>query len=49
MLAFADTFLLLSNRISLFVNVPLERLDRLSLQTRIDAIGEHTKSAAQPT
>lgn len=46
MLAFADTFLLLPNRINLFVNVPLERLERLSLQTRIDAIGEPTRSAA---
>lgn len=39
--AFTDAFLDLQRRISIFVNLPLEKLDRLSLQTRLDAIG-HT-------
>jgi protein-tyrosine-phosphatase len=38
-LAFADTFRMLSNRIGLFVNLPLAKLDRLSLQRRLDEIG----------
>lgn len=39
-LAFADTFRLLSNRVSLFASLPLAGLDRLSLQRRLDAIGK---------
>ena len=39
-LAFADTYRMLNNRISIFVNLPLANLDRLSLQIRLDAIGE---------
>ncbi len=38
-LTFADTFRMLSNRIGIFVNLPMEGLDRLSLQKRLDAIG----------
>ena len=38
-LAFADTFRLLSNRISLFAFLPIANLDRLSLQRRLDDIG----------
>jgi len=49
MLTFANTFRMLSNRINLFVNLPLESLDRLSLQRRLDAIGQPAKSAPQPT
>lgn len=33
----------LGNRISLFVNLPIDKLDRLSLQKRLDAIGQETK------
>ncbi|MCW5772911.1 MAG: arsenate reductase ArsC [Rhodospirillaceae bacterium] len=36
---FADTYRMLSNRISIFVNLPLASLDRLSLQRRLDEIG----------
>ena len=43
-LAFADTFRMLSNRISIFVALPINSLDKLSLQRRLDAIGK-TKSA----
>lgn len=37
--AFFDTFRMLTNRIGIFVNLPFEALDRLSLQSRLDAIG----------
>lgn len=39
-LAFAEAYRMLSNRISIFVNLPLASLDRLSLQKRLDAIGQ---------
>lgn len=39
-LAFADTFRMLSNRISIFANLPLRKLDKLSLQEKLDAIGK---------
>lgn len=45
-LAFADAFRMLNNRISIFVSLPLARLDQLSLQTRLDDIGR-TDDAAQ--
>jgi protein-tyrosine-phosphatase len=38
-LAFADTYRILNNRISLFTSLPLASLDRLSLQRRLDDIG----------
>ncbi len=38
--AFFDTFRMLTNRISLFVNLPFEALDGLSLQSRLNAIGK---------
>ena len=37
--AFFRAWTELSNRISLFVNLPLDKLDRLSLQKRLDQIG----------
>lgn len=37
--AFSDAFLHLQRRISLFVSLPLEKLNRLSLQERLDEIG----------
>jgi arsenate reductase len=37
--AFFSVYQLLSNRLNLFVNLPLARLDRLSLQRRLDEIG----------
>jgi protein-tyrosine-phosphatase len=39
-LAFSDTFRLLQNRIHLFMNLPAESLDRISLQKRVDDIGK---------
>jgi arsenate reductase len=44
--AFADAYRMLSNRISLFVNLPLAAIDRMSLQKRLDAIGQATRGAA---
>ena len=37
--AFAETMRVLTNRIGIFVNLPMESLDRLSLQRRIEEIG----------
>jgi arsenate reductase len=37
--AFADTYRMLAQRISIFVNLPLKSLDRLTLQARLDNIG----------
>ena len=45
-LAFADTFRLLSNRILIFVNLPLRSLDKLALQQQIDSLGRNKGSAA---
>ena len=39
-LAFADTWRMLRHRIEIFVNLPVESLDRLSLQRRLDDIGK---------
>jgi len=38
-LAFADTYRMLRNRISIFVNLPIKSLDMLSLKRRLDDIG----------
>jgi arsenate reductase len=38
--AFADTLRMLSNRINIFVSLPLAKLDRLSLQKKLEAIGK---------
>ncbi|CAN1723053.1 arsenate reductase (thioredoxin) [Hyphomicrobium sp. 1Nfss2.1] len=38
-LAFADTHRMLYQRIGIFVNLPLQSLDKLSLQQRLDDIG----------
>ncbi len=39
-LAFAETYRMLRNRISIFVNLPHATLDRLSLQKNLDDIGQ---------
>ena len=46
-LVFADTYRMLNNRISLFVNLPLSSLDRLSLQKRLNEIGKATGEPAK--
>src|SRR4029079_19169579 len=38
-LAFADTMRMLTQRIGIFVNLPLDKLSTLSLQKELDAIG----------
>lgn len=43
--AFADTMRMLTQRISIFTNLPLTSLDKLSLQQRLEAIGK----AASPS
>jgi protein-tyrosine-phosphatase len=42
--AFANAYGALQNRIAIFVNLPFEGLDRLSLQSRLDAIGRSSDS-----
>lgn len=44
-LAFADTYRMLRNRISLFINLPLHKLDRLSLKASMDQIGKSDDAA----
>jgi arsenate reductase len=44
-LAFADAYRFLENRIGLFTSLPMESLDRLTLQRRLDDIG---KASAAP-
>jgi arsenate reductase (thioredoxin) len=39
-LAFADTYRMLNNRIGIFTSLPLDSLDSLSLQRRLDDIGK---------
>ncbi len=41
-LAFADTMRMLTNRINIFVSLPLKSLDQLSLQKQLDSIGRTT-------
>ena len=38
-LAFADAYRMLNNRISLFINLPMDTLDHLALQHHLDEIG----------
>jgi protein-tyrosine-phosphatase len=45
-IAFADTYRMLSQRISIFVNLPMTSLDRLALQRRLDEIGRTPDSVA---
>jgi arsenate reductase len=43
--AFADTYRMLSNRISIFTSLPLAALDRLALQKRLSEIGRELPKA----
>jgi arsenate reductase len=45
--AFVDTMRMLNNRINIFINLPVAKLDQLSLRQRLDAIGKTTPQAAQ--
>jgi protein-tyrosine-phosphatase len=46
--AFADAFRMLSNRINIFVSLPLKSLDQLSLQRQLDAIGNIKDAGGKP-
>lgn len=43
--AFADTYRMLNQRISIFVNLPIASLDRLTLQKNLDDIGSTSVEA----
>jgi protein-tyrosine-phosphatase len=45
--AFADTHRMLHQRISIFINLPLDSLDRLTLQRRLDDIGQSGRGEAR--
>jgi len=47
-LAFADAFRMLTNRINIFMNLPFAKLDKLSLQKRLEDIGK-TAAERAPT
>jgi hypothetical protein len=38
--AFAEAFRMLNNRIAIFLSLPIQSLDKLSLQRRLDSIGK---------
>jgi protein-tyrosine-phosphatase len=44
-LAFADTMRMLTQRIGIFVNLPLDKLSKLSLQEELDTIGRMRRKA----
>jgi arsenate reductase (thioredoxin) len=46
--AFADALRMLTNRINIFVSLPLESLDRLTLQRRLEAIGKTKDAGEEP-
>lgn len=46
--AFADTMRMLTQRIGIFVNLPLNALTKLSLQHQLDEIGRVSKEAKEP-
>jgi protein-tyrosine-phosphatase len=47
-LAFADTYRVLNNRITLFTSLPIASLDKLSLKRRMDDIGQAAAPAENP-
>lgn len=46
--AFADTHRMLYQRIGIFTNLPLDALDKLTLQQRLREIGQSKSSLAEP-
>jgi arsenate reductase len=46
-LAFADAYRMMNNRITVFMNLPMDKLGRLTLQRRLDAIGQRAEAAAK--
>jgi arsenate reductase (thioredoxin) len=47
-LAFADTLRMLTNRINIFVSLPIKSLDLLTLQKQLDAIGKTKDPGRDP-
>jgi protein-tyrosine-phosphatase len=47
-LAFADALRMLTNRINIFVSLPLRSLDQLTLQKQLDAIGKTKEAGGKP-
>ena len=47
-LAFADTLRMLTNRINIFVSLPMKSLDLLSLQKQLNAIGKSKDAGPGP-
>jgi arsenate reductase (thioredoxin) len=46
--AFADTMRMLTNRINIFISLPMKSLDALSLQKQLDAIGKTKDTGPEP-
>jgi len=46
--AFADAVRMLTNRINIFVSLPLRSLDQLTLQRQLDAIGKTKDTGGKP-
>jgi len=46
--AFADTMRMLTNRINIFVSLPMKSLDQLTLQKQLDAIGKNKDTGIDP-
>jgi len=44
--AFRQAFAALENRIKIFLSLPIARLDRMTLQARLDAIGRQPPAAS---
>jgi hypothetical protein len=47
-LAFADALRMLSNRINIFVSLPMKSLDSLTLQKQLDEIGKTKDKTSGP-
>ena len=45
--AFADTLRMLTNRIGIFVSLPFDKLSKLSLQKKLDEIGQTRETASK--
>jgi arsenate reductase (thioredoxin) len=46
--AFADTVRMLTNRINVFISLPIRSLDQISLQRQLDTIGKTKDSSGHP-
>jgi arsenate reductase (thioredoxin) len=47
-LAFADALRMLTNRINIFISLPMRSLDQLALQKQLDAIGKISEVPSKP-